>query len=77
MIFFEEQKAKDKKFSYLEGISKENYKDGGMNKLTLVALLEDSSFNSVTFNLNKIIEMLGMNSNCAFNTKLAYIYILE
>lgn len=65
----------EKKFSYADGLSKENYKDGGVQKLIILAIVEDVKESHE--NIKMMIDLLEINSYtyfCAFDMKLANLY---
>lgn len=66
---------KKKSFSYGDGLRKGSYKDGGVEKLIILAIIEDVKESHETVKM--IIDLLEMNCHryfCAFDMKLANIY---
>ena len=70
-----EYKVKKKKLTYEEGIGDGKYKDGGVNKLLIIGLVENVAESHSNF--EKILNILKLNDSqylCAFDMKLANIY---
>ena len=66
---------KGKTFSYTDGLREESYKDGGVEKLIFLAIIEDVKESHETIKM--IIDLLEMNSHPyfrAFGMKLANLY---
>ena len=66
-----------KTFTYDTGICKESYKDGGVNKLIINALVEDIKESHA--NVKLILDLNGLNQYqyfCAFDMKLANILLV-
>lgn len=70
-----ENNQSDKKFSYVEGVKSDSFKDGGVKKLVILALVEDVKESHS--NIKSIIDILNIGNNnffYAFDMKLANLY---